>query len=161
MAEIKNVKLDRMRYTNNSLSSLFCYIAIALDALYFVSIYSSDVGNYYYTINIGASVVYNLLFLLIAFLCSEGVKNYGKLYGGVVIGIGALQFVRIIGIPLGALTTMVSTGDGNVPAMDIWQFAYVSALLVISGAFCIASGIICILKSRALDNYRREIGVLQ
>lgn len=159
MAEIKNVRLDRMRYTNNSISALLCYIAIALDALYFVSIYSSDVGNYYYTINIGASVVYNLLFLLIAFLCSEGVKNYGKLYGGIAIGIGALQFVRIIGIPLGAFTTIVSS-DG-VSAMGLNQFIYVTVLLVISGIACIASGIICIVKSSALDNYRREIGVLQ
>ena len=33
-------------------------------------------GNYYYTILVGASILYNLVFMLAAFLSSEGVKNY-------------------------------------------------------------------------------------
>ena len=70
--ENRLIRLDRMRYTKNSLSSSLTYLAILFDVLYFVSIYESDVGNWYYNHVIGISVVYNLLFMLIAFLSSEG-----------------------------------------------------------------------------------------
>ena len=69
------VKRDRMRYTKNSLSSSLALLAIVFNVLYFVSIYQSDKGKFYYTILIGASVLYNLVFMLMAFLSSEGVKN--------------------------------------------------------------------------------------
>ena len=62
------LKKDRMRFVKNKTSSNLAYLAIIFNVLYFISIYSSDVGNYYYTILIGVSVVYNLLFLLTAFL---------------------------------------------------------------------------------------------
>ena len=78
MAENKDamIKKDRMRFIKNKMSSNLILLAIVANALYFVSIYRSDVGNYYYKIFIGASIVYNLVFMLTAFLSSEGVKNY-------------------------------------------------------------------------------------
>ena len=62
------IKKDRLRFTKNVLSSNLTLLAIVFNALYFVSIYKSDVGSYYYTWMIGISVVYNLLFMLAAFL---------------------------------------------------------------------------------------------
>ena len=76
MTDDRIVKRDRMRYTKNTLSSTLALLGIVFDVLYFVSIYQSDVGTYYYNILIGASVLYNLIFMLMAFLSSEGVKNY-------------------------------------------------------------------------------------
>ena len=58
------IKRDRMRYTKDSFSSGLVLLAIVFNVLYFVSIYQTDVGRYYYNWVIGASVVYNLLFLL-------------------------------------------------------------------------------------------------
>ncbi|MBR2930760.1 MAG: hypothetical protein IKC32_05975 [Clostridia bacterium] len=159
MREIKDLRLDRMRYTNNAISATLCYLAILLDALYFVSIYSSDVGNYYYSMTIGVSVVYNLVFLLVAFLCSEGVKNYAKLYGYVSIAIGVLQLVRILGIPLNAFTSVISYAGEELKVMELSQFIYVTVLLVLSAMACCAAGAICLTKSYELDAYRREIGV--
>ena len=75
------IKRDRMRYSKDSLSSGLVLMSIVFDVLYFVSIYKSDVGSYYYTWMIGASVIYNLLFLLTAFLASQGVKNRKSGYG--------------------------------------------------------------------------------
>ena len=69
------VKKDRLRFTKNKLSSSLTLLAIVFNALYFVCIYKSDVGSYYYQYMMGISVVYNLLFMLIAFLASEGVKS--------------------------------------------------------------------------------------
>ena len=87
----REVKLDRMRYVKNVASSRLCYLAILLNVLYFVSIYKSDVGNWYYQILIGGSIVYNLLFMLTAFLASEGVKNYQTSYCKLLFILGALQ----------------------------------------------------------------------
>ena len=74
----RSIARDRMRFIKNSQSARLCYLGILFDVLYFVNIYKSDVGTYYYNVKIGASIVYNLVFLLAAFLASEGVKNYKK-----------------------------------------------------------------------------------
>ncbi|MBR1685838.1 MAG: hypothetical protein IJ708_11950, partial [Clostridia bacterium] len=50
-----DVSLDRMRFIKNSFSSRMALLAIVFDVLYFISIYKSDVGSYYYSIPIGAS----------------------------------------------------------------------------------------------------------
>ena len=76
MNDEKTVRLDRMRYAKNSFSSGFALLAILFNVFFFISLYESDVGNYYYNILIGASILYNLIFMLAAFLCSEGVINY-------------------------------------------------------------------------------------
>ena len=87
----REIRLDRMRYVKNTASSRLCYLAILLNVLYFVSIYKSDVGSWYYQILIGASIVYNLLFILMVFLSSEGVKNYQKNYSWLLFAVGILQ----------------------------------------------------------------------
>ena len=115
--DIKVVKKDRLRFTKNKISATLCYLAILFNVLYFVNIYSSDVGNYYYSITIGLSVVYNLLFLLFAFLCSEGVKNYSKNYSIFIAILGALQIGRIFYIPMNAHSATVTTAVAEVAVM--------------------------------------------
>ena len=66
-ADDKYVRVDRMRYEKNKLSSTLAILSIVLNALFFVSIYKSDVGVWYYSILVGASIVYNLLFMMIVF----------------------------------------------------------------------------------------------
>ena len=88
MNEDKLIQRDRMRFTENTLSSSLALLAILFNVLYFVSIYRSDVGSYYYNIILGASVLCNLLFMLTVFLCSEGVKSYKAAYAYVLLGIG-------------------------------------------------------------------------
>ena len=80
MNEEQFIQRDRMRFTKNTLSSGLALLAILFNVFYFVSIYKSDVGSYYYNILIGASILYNLIFMLTVFLCSEGVKSYNKAY---------------------------------------------------------------------------------
>lgn len=91
----KSIKVDRMRYTKNKFSSNLALLAIIFDVFYFVSIYKSDVSNYYYTLVIGASIIYNLAFMLAAFLASEGVKSYGEKYCYLLIVLGVLQLSLI------------------------------------------------------------------
>ena len=157
--DVNLIKKDRMRFTKNSLSATLCYIAILFNVFYFVNIYSTDVGTYYYTIQIGASVVYNLLFLLFTFLCSEGVKGYSKGYSIFLLGIGAMQLVRIFGIPMKAHNTIISLNKVDTLVMDDKQFALLIVFLCISAACCIAAGIIGLIKTITLENYKKETGL--
>lgn len=153
------VGMDRMRFTKNTASSTLCYFAILFNVLYFANVYSSDVGNYYYSITIGLSVVYNLLFLLFTFLCSEGVKNYSKGYSIFVSIIGAMQIVRIFYIPLKAHSTTISLDGVNTVVMDDKQFTLVVIYLVVSAACCLAAGAIGYHKTTQLENYKKETGL--
>lgn len=154
--DVSTIKKDRLRYTKNKLSANLVYLGILFDVLYFVNIYSSDVDTYYYTVTIGCSVLYNLVFLLSAFLSSEGVKNYKKSYSWLIMVVGALQFVRILGIPRMAHNTVVTLDGVETIVMGNKQFTWVAACLVISGVACIASGIVGVYKSTVLTEYMKE-----
>ena len=100
MNDEREVKLDRLRYTKNVASSRLAILAILFDVFFFVSIYKSDVGSYYYNILIGASILYNLIFMLAAFLSSEGVKNYKPAFSYLLLALGAIQIARIFILPM-------------------------------------------------------------
>ena len=153
MSEDRFVKIDRMRYTKNKMSSTLALLAIVFDVLYFVSIYQSDVGSYYYTILIGASVLYNLIFMLMAFLSSEGVKNYKRGYSWLLIALGVIQIARIFILPMGAFEATVKIKKDVIQVMGGGQFAWVVACLVISAVCCFASAVINLLKSRQLEKH--------
>ena len=111
MDESKRTALDRMRYTKNKKSSNLALLSIVFNVLYFVSIYKSDVGSWYYTIIIGASIVYNLLFMLMTFLASEGVKNYKLGYAYLLIAVGAGQIARMFYLPVKAHAASVTISN--------------------------------------------------
>ena len=158
--DVKEIKKDRLLYTKNKLSANLAYLGILFGVLYFVSIYQSDevIGNYYYTVTIGESVVYNLLFLLITFLSSEGLKNYKISYAYTIIAVGVMQIVRIWGIPADAHRTVVETTGELV--MGDKQYRYVIICLILSAAACVLSGIIGIYKSTTLNKYKKEKGLV-
>lgn len=150
-------KRDRMRYTKDKLSSTLVLIAIVFDALYFVSIYKSDVGTYYYNWVIGASVIYNLLFMLIAFLASEGVKNRKSGYSGLLILIGLMQIVRIFYLPAQAHSAVVTVMDAELVVMGDEQYLYVIACLAVSAVCCIAAAVTSFINNKALAAHMRSI----
>ena len=148
------LKKDRMRFVKNKTSANLSYLAIVFNVLYFISIYSSDVGNHYYSIMIGVSVVYNLLFLLTAFLSSEGLKRYKLSYAVIITVVGALQLVRIFGYPMSGIRTVMS--DGTV-AMGTGQFIYTVVMLSLSSASAITAGVVGIIRTTQLEKYSREL----
>lgn len=153
MEDVKKIRLDRMRYTKNTLSSNLALLAIVFNVLYFVSIYESDVGSWYYSLLIGASIVYNLLFMLMAFLASEGVKNYKAGYAYLLLLIGAGQIARIFILPLRAFTATVTISKVTYPVMQTQQFVMVVLWLCLSAVCCIAAGIAGVRRSRMLSAY--------
>ena len=157
-SEVYNVKKDRLRFTKNKLSSTLILLAIVANALYFVSIYSSDVGSYYYKIFIGASIVYNLVFMLSAFLSSEGVKGYKMGYAYTSIILGLLQAGRIFYIPMNAWKEPNPVLDAEIPTvMADGQFWYTVICLCVSAALLILAGIVGIAKTTALNSYQAEL----
>ena len=135
MNEEEYIRKDRMRFTKNSLASTLAIVAIVFDVLYFLNIYSSDinnnVGNFYYQIRIGASIILNLLFMLAAFLSSEGIKNYKSEYGYVMIILGIIQVVRIFILPMQAHAAEVTVGGVTSKVMGNAQFITVIIYLAL------------------------------
>ncbi len=134
----REIRVDRMRYVKNTSSSRLCYLAILLNVLYFVSIYKSDVGSWYYQILVGGSIVYNLLFMLITFLASEGVKNYQKNYSWILYILGILQIVRIFILPAQAHQAVIKIGSAESVVMQTPQ--YIRCLIYLAGS---AACLIC------------------
>lgn len=151
------IKKDRMRYTKDSLSSNLVLLAIVLDALYFVNVYQTDVGSYYYTWVIGASIIYNLLFLLTAFLASEGVKNRKTGYSGILILIGLMQIVRMFYLPAKAHSAVVAVNGQEVLAMGDGKYIYAIVCLVVSAACCIVAAVTSYRNNKTLAEYMRSI----
>lgn len=165
MEEQKSIRLDRMRFTKNTFSSRLVYLAILFNVLYFVSVYESDVGNWYYQALIGVSIVYNLLFMLVAFLGSEGVKNYKIGYGYCLLGLGAGQIIRIFILPFLAHSTVIKRSvmveqkrtvvEG--PVMESGQFVFVIACLILSALCCLVAGAVAVQRSRKLAAYQASL----
>lgn len=151
------IKKDRLRFTKNKLSANLVLLAIVFNAFYFVSIYKSDVGTYYYKLLIGISVVYNLLFMLAAFLSSEGVKSYKMNYSYVLLGLCAGQIIRIFILPRAAKNATVATGGVEEAVMDSAQFTRVCVYLIVSAVLCAVAAVINIRKSSTLTKYQAEL----
>ena len=162
MSEELMIKRDRMRFTKNSLSSTLAILAIIFDVFYFINIYKSDVshnvGNFYYQSRIGISIVYNLVFMLAAFLSSEGVKNYKKEYGYVLILIGVLQVVRVFILPAQASATEITIAGATFKVMENAQHIRVVLYLLLSAAGCVAGGVIGIIRCNQLSAHLAAIG---
>ncbi len=151
------IKKDRLRFTKNKISANLTLLAIVFNAFYFVSIYKSDVGSYYYRLIIGISVIYNLLFMLAAFLSSEGVKNYKMNYSFALLILGAGQIIRIFILPMAAKNDAVSLDGVEQTVMGAAQFTRVCVYLITSAALCFIAAGINIMKSSTLTKYQAEL----
>ena len=159
MNEEKSIRLDRMRYTKNTLASTLAVLAILFNVFYFISIYESNVGSWYYNILIGASILYNLIFLLAAFLSSEGIKNYKIGYSYAMIVLGVLQIVRIFIYPVRAHAATVTIQEQAVVVMEDRQFIFCLIWLLASAACLLAGAVIGMIRSRQLQAYVATLDV--
>ena len=157
MNEERMIQRDRMRFIRNSMSANLCYLGILFNVFYFVNLYQSDVGTYYYQIFIGASIVYNLLFLLIVFLASEAVKNYAQNYSYLLAAIGVMQVVRIFYIPMKAHAAMTAVNGVDVPVMGDGQFYLLTAFLLISAACLLVSAAVNFKKCQELAEHMKTL----
>lgn len=157
MNEEQMIRRDRMRFKRNKLSANLVFLAIILDVLYFVNIYQNDAGSYYHTWKIGVSIVYNLIFMLAAFLAEEGVKNYKKAYSVPLILLGVIQIARIFWLPLQAHTYINETTGFTTPPMGDGQFTYLVVLLVLSAVCLVAAAVVNFFKCNALAAHMKML----
>ena len=149
MMNDQSIRLDRMRFTKNTTSSRLVLLAIVFDAIYFVSLYKINV-DYYYNMMMGASILYNLVFMLAAFLASEGVKNYRQGFSWVLCALGAIQIARIFIWPVQAHATTVTVAGTELLAMSNGQFIRAVIYLAASAVCLFVAAVVNFTKSRAL-----------
>ncbi len=159
MNDDKQVRLDRMRYTKNTLASGLALLSILFDVFFFISIYESNVGSWYYNILIGASILYNLIFLLAAFLSSEGIKNYKIGYAYLMIALGIGQIVRIFIYPVRAHGASVTIQEQAVTVMENPQFVRCVLYLVLSAACLFVGAFVGMTRSKQLKAHLQSLGV--
>lgn len=156
--EQKFIQRDRMRFIKNSLCSNLVILAIVFDVFFFVSIYQLNVGTYYYNYLMGISIIYNLIFMLAAFLSSEGVKNYKKNYSYLLLLLGVIQLVRIFIYPMRAHSTQISaTGSVDGLAMGNTRFIVLVVFLIISAVCLFSAAVINFKKCTALEEHMKTL----
>ena len=185
------IQVDRMRYTKNTASSRLALLAILFNVLYFISLYKLDLyepriiadttgmNNVYYTILLGGSIILNLVFMLLAFLSSEGVKNYKRSFSKVMIVLACVQIGRIFILPTILHETFLFTnpalqmeenvrvaflnilGNRRVTFMTDAQYIRVCVYLIASAVCLVAGAIINSRKSSALAAHIENLESLQ
>ena len=159
MNDDKQVRLDRMRYTKNTLASGLALLSILFDVFFFISIYESNVGSWYYNVLMGASILYNLIFLLAAFLSSEGIKNYKISYSYLMIALGIGQIIRIFIYPVRAHAATVTIQEQAVTVMENPQFIRCVLYLVLSAACLFVGAFVGMTRSKQLKAHLQSLGV--
>lgn len=155
--EERMIERDRMRFVKNSRASTLAIVGILFDVFYFVNIFRSDVDTWYYSILIGASIVYNLIFMLAAFLSSEGVKNYKKNYSYLLILLGIIQIVRIFIIPMKAHNATTVVNGVTVAVMQNGQFFRVVFYLIVSAVCLLMSAAVNLVRCRELAEHLKTL----
>lgn len=155
--EERTVQTDRMRFTKDTLSANLVLAAIVMDALYFVSIYQSNVSTWYYNWVMGASIICNLLFLLTAFLASEGVKSRKTGFTLPLIALGAFQIIRVFYLPALAHSSTVVIAGEKIAVMGDSQYLYTIACLLISAVCCLAAAAISYMNNKKLAAHMQSL----
>jgi hypothetical protein len=139
----KRIKVEKMKYKNDSISYALVLLSLVVNILYFANLYKNN-AQFYYTIEMGMSVLYNLIFMLGVFMCAEFIKKYNRNYAIATFVLGIMQIVRIFNYPLDALKEG-ALSQGNYNQLVIF--------LVISGALLIAGSVISFVNSTLLKEY--------
>lgn len=166
--DVKDIKDDILRYTNNKLSYWLCLLAIVFNVANFLICYkvnstassSSSITNY----KLGFDLLINVILIIAFFLLAEKTKAYNKKSSYYCIGFGAFQIVRIFFIPLSYYLTNVNFNNPDVSetayGLDVGSFIWCIVLLVCSSASLIAAALINLKKCDTLNKHLKKIGAI-
>ncbi len=177
MNEDMTIQQDRMRFEKNTASSRLALLAIVFNVFFFISIYKVN-NSAYYTFWMGISIIYNLVFMLAAFLASEGAKNYKLGYSKLLTVLGIGQIVRIFILPAMMHATLVSEKIPQIEqeivilgyhipvmmdnvVMPAGQYIRVICYLALSALCLFASAVINQRKSKALAAHIANLSLRQ
>lgn len=139
----KRIKVEKMKYKNDTLSYALMLLSLVVNVLYFANLYKNN-SQFYYTFDMGLSVLYNLIFMLAVFMCAEFIKKYNRNYAIATFVLGIMQIVRIFNYPLDAL---------KAEALSQSNYNLLVIFLVISGALLIVGSVISFINSTVLKEY--------
>lgn len=150
---------DILRYKKNKFASGFALLALVFNCLYFALFYSI-LSTPLYKVQMGFSVIINLLVLLVGFYSSEGIKGYNKKFSIVLIVLAAVQVIRMIYYPIvGASKGWLS--DGNIYFWVRMNNSANATLLVIwlaaSTACFIVSAVQGFIVAKRLENFQKKL----
>lgn len=157
---------DIMRYKTNKLPASLALLGIVFSCLYFCLLYGYK-SSFFSMWKIGISVMLTLVLLLVAFLCSEGIKSYKKNYSIVLIVLAAVQILRMFGMPFEALKYDNGLAATDPRALDVRYFgvdlssvaSYTILIiwLAASAACFVAAAVIGYINCIRLENFQKKI----
>ncbi|MEG2158849.1 MAG: hypothetical protein RRY18_03115 [Clostridia bacterium] len=148
------IKLEIKRYKTDKLSSNLSLLAVLFNVFYFVCLYKVE-NIKVYTILLGVSIVYNLLFMLAVFLSSVEIKIYNIKFAIVLLVMGVLQIARIFFLPTKFF--LLNTEEDIILTSEVYTKLII--YLVISSALLIASGIVGLINSIRMRNYKKYLQI--
>ena len=149
---------DILRYKKNKLAANLALLALVFNCLFFMLFYSVH-KNYFYTPLLGASVIVNLVVLLLGFFCSEGIKGYNGKFSYVLFGLAAVQIIRIFIFPLKGMSKDALNGNYyfGIAMNSPLQGTILIIFLVLSAACFIASGVYGLIMAIRLKAFQKKI----
>ena len=158
---------DIMRYKTNKLPASLALLGIVFNCLYFCLLYGFKT-SFFSMWKIGISVVLTLVFLLITFLASEGIKAYNKKFTIVLLILAAVQIIRMFGLPLEALIYDNGLAADEVHALGELRYFGIDltsatsyTLLIIwlaaSAACLVSAAVIGYINCVRLESFQKKI----
>lgn len=143
------MKAELMRYRNDSRSYALVLLGLALDAVYLMLLYSTRgiVASDKFGFPLGIDILFNIVFLLAAFLTAEKIKTYTLNWCWVSLALGVLQIPRIF-FPI------AFKGAGQLVG---GRFAFALILILGSAALLIGGCVLSFINSRKLNAYLKQI----
>lgn len=142
------MKTELMRYRNDSLSYYLNLLGLCFNALFFMLLYSAKNirANDMYGKFIGFDILFNIVYLLVAFLTAEKSKAYTLNWCWVSLALGVLQIPRLL-FPLEFY---------NAGQLDIGLCITLMSFIVISAVSFVLACVSSYVKSNKLDKYIKE-----
>ena len=158
---------DILRYKTNKLPASLALLGIVFNCLYFCLLYGYKT-SFFSMWKIGFSVVLTLVFLLITFLASEGIKAYNKKFTIVLIVLAAVQIIRMFGLPLEALIHDTNLAEGEIRALGELRYFGIDlnsatsyTLLIVwlaaSAACLVAAAVLGYINCTKLEKFQKKI----
>ena len=160
------ISSDIMRYKTNKLPASLALLGIVFSCLYFCLLYGFK-ESFFSQWKIGISVMLTLVFLLVTFLASEGIKSYKKNYSIVLLVLAVVQVIRMFGLPLEALRYDAGLAATDKHALTIRYFfvdlpSGVSYTILIvwlaaSAACLVAAAVIGYINCVRLESFQKKV----
>jgi hypothetical protein len=145
--EIKNLKVDKMRYQKNKIAYALVLLAMVsqMFSLFFTIIPSTVVPS----MTTAFEILINITLLLVSFLAAEKVKSYSKNWSYGLFVIASVHLFRFFYEPRKLLL---------LSQITVRRYLFITTFIEVTVILLIVAGIITIRKHKALLAHLKELG---